>query len=111
MIIDVNDPFLNRILNACLFAIGALALLSLFPWTMKSGKNRWTLVLPLLGIVVYAAYEYAMPNNWDIRLDLVLIWPVLIVIVISGLLRGILVWWHRASVSRPAIKLNKGQNG
>ena len=95
MIIDVNDPSLNVILNTCFFLLSGLGVVSLVPWRLKNGKNRWTLTLPVFAVGIYLAYEFSMPNNWDIRLDLVFLWPVLIIILLAGLIRGILVWRHR----------------
>ena len=91
MIIDIQDPFLNLILNFCLWIFLVVALISLIPWRLKDGKNRWTLMLPVISILVYIAYEFLMPDNWDIRMDLVLIWPVLAFIFLSCLIRIILI--------------------
>jgi hypothetical protein len=66
MIINVNDPSLNQILNICFYLILGFGLVSCIPWSLKYGKNRWTLALPIVAIVVYMIYELTMPNNWDI---------------------------------------------
>jgi len=100
MIIDVQNPELNLTLNLCLFIILALGLLSLCPWTLRSGRNRWTLALPVLALLVYLIYEFTMPPNWDIRIDLLLIWPVLLLTLLAGLLRGIMIRRHRARAGR-----------
>ena len=97
MIIDVQDPALNQVLNICFFLILGLGLISLVPWGLKSGRNRWTLMLPVIAILVYLKYEFTMPNNWDIRVDLLLLWPVVALILVSGLVRAILIWRHRSS--------------
>lgn len=96
MIIDVQNPELNMLLNLCLFTLLALCLLSLCPWTLKSGRNRWTLALPALALLVYLIYEFTMPSNWDIRIDLLLVWPVLLLTLLAGLLRGFMIRRHRA---------------
>lgn len=96
MIIDVHDPSLNQILNACFFLILGFGLISIIPWRLKSGKNRWTLILPIFAILVYVVYEFTMPSNWDIRVDLLLLWPVLVMILLLGLVRGILIWRHNS---------------
>lgn len=96
MIIDVHDPFLNQILTTCFFLILGLGLVSIIPWGLKSGGNRWTLIVPFLAILVYLVYEHTMPSNWDIRVDLLLIWPVLGLILLLGLVRGILIWRHNS---------------
>jgi hypothetical protein len=98
MVINVNDPSLNPILNICFFLILGLGVVSLIPWKIKYGKNRWTMALPILAIIVYITYELTMPNNWDIRIDLVLLWPALVLILLLGLLRGILIWRHRNTI-------------
>ena len=92
--IDVQVSFLNVILNSCLLLILTLSVVSLIPWKLKSGGNRWTLVLPILGVLAYLVYEFAMPNNWDIRMDLVLLVPPLAVTIVLGIIRGVLIWRH-----------------
>lgn len=96
MMIDVQDPFLNPVLNFCLYLILGLGLISLIPWKLKSGKNRWTLILPILAVLCYLVYELTMPDNWDIRMDLVLIWPVLFLIFLASIIRGALIWYYNA---------------
>jgi len=92
--IDVQDASLNVILNSCLFLILSLSVVSLVPWKLKSGENRWTLALPILAILAYLVYEFTMPSNWDIRLDLILLWPALTITIILGIIRGVLIWRH-----------------
>jgi len=94
MIINVNDPSLNLILNSCFYLILGLGFVSLFPWRLKYGENKWTLALPVLAIVAYLKYEFTMPNNWNIRMDLFLLWPVMLLIIVLGLIRGITIWHH-----------------
>lgn len=84
MLIDVQDPAANLALNLCLLGIAATALLSLIPWRLRDGRGRWSLWLPVPLIAFYIAYEAAMPARMDIRLDLVLIWPMLAI--------GLLAW-------------------
>ncbi len=103
MIINVNDPSLNLILNACFYLILVLGFVSLLPWRLKYGKNKWTLALPVLAIVVYLKYEFTMPNHWNIRMDLFLLWPVMLLILVLGLIRGITIW-HRWAISRRRAK-------
>lgn len=92
--IDVRDAELNLILNVCFFLILGLGLVSRFPWGLKSGRNRWTLALPFLAIAAYVVYEFAMPNNWDIRIDLLLLWPILGMIILAGVIRAFLIRRH-----------------
>lgn len=91
MIIDVQDSALNVLLNACLYGLAALAVLAVIPWPLRDRRNRWTLWLPLVALGVYAVYERAMPARMDIRLDLVLIGPLLLIILAAWLIRLILV--------------------
>ena len=102
MIINVNDPSLNPILNTCFYLILGLGLVSLLPWRLKYGKNKWTLALPVLTIVVYLKYEFTMPNNWNIRTDLFLLWPVMLLVIVLGLIRGITIWHHWTIYRRAA---------
>jgi len=92
MLINIHDPLLNLVLNSCMYIIFVITLISLVPWRLKSGKNRWTLLLPAVAILVYLVYEITMPDNWDIRMDLVLIWPTLALIMLAGIIRVILIW-------------------
>lgn len=87
MIVDIGDPVRNLVLNACLYGIAVISIISLVPWPISSGRNRWTLYLPLVGIGLYVAYELTMPPNWDIRLDLLVILGMGVVIVLSWLVR------------------------
>ena len=98
--IDVQDPSLNPVLNTCFFLILGLGLVSFVPWTLKAGGNRWTLMLPFLAIAVYVVYEFAMPNNWDIRIDLLLLWPILVLILLLGFVRAFIIWRHSARARR-----------
>ncbi len=90
MLIDVQDPDLNVILNACFLGLALLAVLSLIPWPIRRRRNRWTLWLPVATLALYAVYEVFMPARMDIRLDLFLIWPLLAVVLASWLVRIIL---------------------
>lgn len=94
MIVDIGDPLRNLILNACLYGIAVISVVSLVPWPIGGGRNRWTLYLPLVGIGLYLAYEVTMPPNWDIRLDLLLILAMGAVIVLSWLVRLLIMRRH-----------------
>ena len=90
MLVDVGDPVRNLILNACFYGIAAVTLLSLLPWRLKGGRNRWSLYLPLAALALYAIYETAMPSRWDIRLDLFLIVAMGLVIILAWVVRLVL---------------------
>lgn len=83
MLLDVGDPARNLILNACFYGIALVVLLSLVPWRLKDGRNRWSLYLPVAALALYVTYEMAMPPNWDIRLDLFLLVPMGLVVIIA----------------------------
>ena len=46
MLIDIQEPGLNLILNGCLYGLAVLAALSVVPWRLRERRNRWTLWLP-----------------------------------------------------------------
>lgn len=83
MLVDVGDPARNLILNACFYGIALVTLLSLVPWRLKHGRNRWSHYLPVPAIALYVIYETAMPSNWDIRLDLFLLAAMGLVIILA----------------------------
>ncbi len=83
MLVDVGDPVRNLILNACFYGIALAMLLSLVPWRLRDGRNRWSLYLPAAALALYVTYEIAMPPNWNIRLDLFLLAPMGLVIILA----------------------------
>jgi hypothetical protein len=87
MLIDVQETDLNLVLNACLYGLALLTGVSIIPWRLRDGRNRWSLWLPLAAVLAYATYEFTMPSRWDIRIDLLLIWPLLLIIVGAWLVR------------------------
>jgi uncharacterized membrane protein len=64
-------------------AIGTLAVCIAswcFPWTRLQEGIRWiALQLPLLAFVLYAIYELLMPPQVNIRIDLLFLWPMLVI--------------------------------
>ena len=87
MLLDVGDPARNLLLNACFYGIVVVMLLSLVPWRLKQGRNRWSLYLPVAALILYAIYEAAMPPHWDIRPDLFLLAPMGLVIILAWSIR------------------------
>ena len=87
MLIDVQDIGLNYVLNGCLLSIFVVMLISLFPWRLRDGCNRWTLLLPWLALGLYGAYEFSMPTRMNIRLDLVVIWPLIGITFLAWFIR------------------------
>lgn len=85
MLIDVGDSTANLVLNVCLGALVLVAVLSLLPLGKKAWPwQRW---LPVVALLTYALYERTMPANWDIRLDLVLITPIMLIVLVAWLWR------------------------
>jgi hypothetical protein len=87
VIIDIGDPLRNVVLNVCFYGIVAVTLLSVIPWRLAGGANRWSLFLPLIGLTLYVIYEMSMPARWDIRVDLLLLVPLACLIVVSWVIR------------------------
>ena len=87
MLLDVGDPDRNLILNGCFYGIVLVTLLSLMPWRLRDRRNRWSLYLPIAGLLLYIIYETAMPSNWDIRVDLLLLAPMGVVIILAWAVR------------------------
>ncbi len=91
MLIDVKAPDLNLILNGCFYGLAVLAALSVVPWRLRERRNRWTLWLPPAALALYLVYEITMPARWNIRLDLVLILPLLLIVWLAWLVRLVLL--------------------
>lgn len=87
MIIDVQDELANLVLNACFYLICLITLASVIPWSLIFGKVKWPIYLPLPALVIYIIYEITFPPYWDIRLDLALLIPMMIVIILSSAFR------------------------
>jgi len=102
MLLDVGDPGRNLILNACFYGIVVVMLTSLVPWRLKDRRNGWSVYLPIAAAVLYVIYEAAMPSNWDIRLDLLLLAPMGLVILIAWGVRLALRARNRRSADRTA---------
>jgi uncharacterized protein YqhQ len=99
MLINVDDPIRNLILNGCFYLIVLLALFSIVPWSRLgavrvSRRLRW-LLIPVVGLAV--AYESAMPAHFDIRLDLVLLLPAYCLVLLTSIVRWIGWRRHRSS--------------
>jgi hypothetical protein len=67
MLINVDDPVRNLVLNACFYSVLLLTLVAIIPWgalgaVRMSRFLRW-LPLPLLGLAI--AYETAMPLRFE----------------------------------------------
>jgi len=51
------------------------------------------LIISIAAVLALFIYEYTMPNNRDIRMDLVLVWLGQAMKILAGLIRGIFI--HR----------------
>lgn len=98
MLLDIQDPTLNPIVTGLFYGMALTALLSLVPWPLSGGRNRWTLWLPSLGLALYVTYEMVMPTRMNIRVDLALVWPMIAVIFLTWLARLFRIW----QLNRPA---------
>lgn len=89
MILDVGLPVNNLLLNASLYALLALAAVSLLPWG-RLGAGRFSRLLrwsPVPAMGLGLVYEAAMPAHFDIRLDLLLLLPAYGVILLTSVFR------------------------
>lgn len=97
MLIDVQDPIRNIILNACFYAIILLGLIGMIPWNAlgaaRISRLLRLLVVPVLGLMI--VYEAAMPSRFNIRVDLFMLVPAYAAAVITSLFRWI-TWWRAA---------------
>jgi len=89
MLIDVQDPLRNFILNGCFYAIILLTLISLVPWKSLGAEHvsrmlSW-LAFPVLGLAIL--YESVMPSRFDIRIDLILLLPAYALVVATSIVR------------------------
>ena len=70
------------------------ALIVLVPWGRKSAFARIATHLPLLALPTYAVYEWLMPSNFDIRIDLLVLWPALAICLLGWIVK--MLWRRRA---------------
>jgi hypothetical protein len=89
MLIDVQDPLRNLILNLCFFSIILMAVVAVVPWGAFGARtlSRLAIWLPAPALAVAYVYETAMPSRYDIRLDLVLLLPAYGLILLATLTR------------------------
>ena len=95
MLIDIEDPLGNLILNACFYSIVFLALVAGIPWKTLGAVRvsqllRW-LIIPTFGLAV--TYESVMPSRFDIRVDLLVLIPAYGLLVVTSIARW--VAWNR----------------
>ena len=69
-----------------------LGVLSLIPFRLERGLRSRSLMIPVLSLLLYGLYERAMwtalpIENVPIRIDVLLVWPVLTFIMLAGVCR------------------------
>jgi len=74
-----------------------VTVVSIIPWRLQGGRNRWTHLLPWLALALYFAYESAMPARMNIRLDLVVISPLTGLVILAWLIRLMRIRWLKRS--------------
>lgn len=98
MLIDVEDPLRNLILNGCFYTIAMLVVAAVVPWRTLGAVRldrvaRW-LALPTLALAIL--YEAAMPSRYNIRVDLLLLAPAYGLIAVASLVRLFVARQRRA---------------
>ena len=101
---------LRSIIIACINLLLEHPLLALVPslgfFVLALSARRLTVALAAIAWALYAAYEEAMtlhvfcPRGCNIRLDLILIYPLLIALSIAGLVVGL----RRRRSAQPGIR-------
>jgi purine-cytosine permease-like protein len=89
MLINVEDPLRNLILNCSLIAVVLMTFMAIVPWATFGAKRirRLSIWLPIPTLAVALIYEMAMPSRYDIRLDLVLLVPAYSLVLLATLIR------------------------
>lgn len=89
MLIDVEDPLRNLILNGSLVAVVLMAILAIVPWGLLGADRlgRLATLLPIPTLAVAFVYEMAMPSRYDMRLDLLLLLPAYGLILLATVIR------------------------
>lgn len=97
MLIDVEDPLRNLILNGSFVAVVLIAIVAIVPWGALGARRlgRLAMLLPIPALVVAFVYETAMPSRYDIRLDLLLLLPAYGLILLATLVRLFARWKAR----------------
>ena len=61
----------------------------IYPWSFRRRLSRVLAHLPLCLLLLYVLYEYLMPVEMNIRIDLLLLYPIF---VITGLVYAAKLW-------------------
>lgn len=81
LLYGTGDETTDLQLTVLAILILACAVISLFPWR-KLRRAGWVSHVPLLAFPAYAALEHIMPARYDIRIDLLVLWPLLVLIAL-----------------------------
>ena len=73
--------------------IGVSMLSVLYPWDPKWPFAKRLIHMPWLLLPMWAAYEWAMPNHMNIRMDLLLIWMGMAVVFVVYAIRLVLFYF------------------
>jgi len=87
MLFNFEHTIANIVTNSIFYVYLIFVVLLLFPLKSKIGNYNWTRYIPIVSIIFYIIYESVIPTRWDIRFDLVFIWPLLIIILTLGTFR------------------------
>lgn len=87
-------------------ALGFLVLISCVPFDLRKRWRSISLYLPFLSLVVFLIYETNMraelsPESVPIRIDLLILHPLLVFLMAVGILRWGLVLTRRADPNAP----------
>jgi hypothetical protein len=88
---------MRDIILAILFwsILGMSVFVFAYPWRMKSRFSRIFIHLPLLVLVLLVTYEWVMPAEMNIRVDLLVLLPVFWLAFICYLVRLMLIKTRR----------------
>lgn len=76
---------------ACLLGMALCGGLSLFPFRFAQRWKSWSLYLPVAAILLYALYEFALPNEVDVRGMMRFILPLQLFIWLNGMAKVLLL--------------------
>ena len=78
------------ILHAFLIlALVTFSILSLSSIRSNHKDRKWTSYIPPLSVLIYILYEGTMPGQYDIRIDLLLIIPLLLICIFTPVVKFI----------------------
>lgn len=87
---ETGSAVRDLLLAGLALVIVTCAVVALIPWGRRRALTRFMTHLPLAAVPAYGAYEWLMPNRFDIRIDLLVLWPALGACVLFWLLKVVL---------------------